>query len=109
MLPTFDIRRTPGADTPLNDALYTEASVVGVLPIASADDNVAVDVLVDGSGRIVNYSFAPGQPIPHNPQLLRRIENTLLFTFYKPATTFGQPTYTRVRLNLRKTDMEVKG
>lgn len=108
MLPTFATHRAPGADTPLNDALFTEATVRAVLPVSFTDDNIAVDVLIDESGRMIDYSFPDGQSA-RDPELVRKLENMLLFTVYKPATSFGQPTSTRIRLTFQRERMDVKG
>jgi hypothetical protein len=37
------------------------------------------------------------------------IGNSLLFTQFQPATTFGQPTSGWVRVTFRRTQLEVRG
>ena len=49
-----------------------------------------IEVTVDNQGRMNNYRVLNGQR--HPPELRRHIENSLLLTQFKPATSFGQPT-----------------
>jgi hypothetical protein len=39
----------------------------------------------------------------------RSLENALLFTQFTPGTMFGQPASARVRITLRRSEIEVRG
>jgi hypothetical protein len=108
MLPNFTPLLPHGDDTPINDALFTEATVRSVLPVGFSGDYLRVDVLIDENGRMLTYSLPDGTALA-DPQLQRNLENTLLFTVYRPATAFGQPTGGWIRLTFRRTQMDVKG
>lgn len=89
--------------------LFTEATVNSVPDFDMNEDEVLVDLVVDGQGRIVDYSAPHGQDWMRNAPLRRRLENALLFTNFKPSTMFGQPASTRVRLTIRRSQIDVKG
>jgi len=108
---------TEGFDVPT--MLTTEAGVKGAAPICAGDDGdvIVVDISLDGQGRMVDYTIVSGAAVLQNAALRRRLENILLFTEFVPATTFGQPTTSRlrlmsgfgVRLPPRSSRIEVKG
>jgi len=89
--------------------LFTEATVNHVPNFDMNEDEVLVDLVVDGQGRIVDYSAPQGQAWLRNAALRRRLENALLFTNFTPSTMFGQPASTRVRLTIRRSQIDVKG
>jgi hypothetical protein len=74
-----------------------------------AEDDVVVDLLIDGQGRIIDYRVPHGQDWMKNAQVRRSIENALLFAHFTPGTTFGQPASARIRLTFRRSQIEVKG
>lgn len=86
--------------------LSTGASVRSTGPLSYTDE-VEVDIIVDRTGRVVDYTLPPG--LAANPELRRSLENNLIFTQFYPATTFGLPTAGKVRLSFRKSHIEVKG
>ena len=73
------------------------------------DQDIVVDVLVDGNGQMLDYSVPAGQVWQYNARLRRCVENTLLCTQFKPATIFGQPRPGTIRFTLRRNHVEVKG
>jgi len=88
--------------------LTTKPSLKYMAPIAFGEADAIVDLNIDDQGRIVNYSIvsAPGQ----TEQLRRRIENSLLFTEFWPATEFGKPIAGTVRISFHNSShVEVKG
>lgn len=89
--------------------LATEASLKSALSFGLADDDIVVDVLVDESGRMLDYWLVEGQPWASDPNLRRSIEKTLLCTQFTPATMFGQPASGKLRITLRRSHVEVKG
>jgi hypothetical protein len=104
---TFAISKTDSLlDVPT--MLSTEPSLKYMAPIAFGEADAIVDLNIDDQGRIVNYSIvsAPGQ----TEQLRHRIENSLLFTEFWPATAFGKPISGTVRISFHNSShVEVKG
>lgn len=95
------------ADVPT--ILSTGAALESTLSFGLSGDDIVIDVLVDGQGRMMDYSIVPGQGWGLSPTLRKCIENTLLCTKFVPATTFGQPKSARLRITLRGDEVEVKG
>lgn len=90
--------------------LTTSAGVKGLPPIHTWDDgDVVVDVSLDGQGRMVDYTIVSGAALLQNASLRRKLENELLFTEFVPATAFGMPTTSRLRLRMGTSRVEVKG
>lgn len=87
-------------------AFYTDPAVKSIAPFAFAGDELVVDLVVDEQGRVVDYSLPDG---PQSAPLRRAIENSLLFTTFTPAMSFGQPTSGRVRLSFRRSQIDVRG
>ena len=106
VLPTFTLARGTSPDVPTN--LSTPASVRSMPPLGFGAGEAVVDLTVDGSGRIVDYEIVSENGASKDA-LRRSIENTLLFTTFNPGTSFGQPTYGRIRLTFRSSRIEVRG
>jgi hypothetical protein len=107
VVPTYPVRASDTYDVPT--MLTTEAFIKSTGPLGSADSNVVVDVTIDEQGRMVDYIVISGAAILTDAARRRRLENTLLFTEFVPATAFGVPTAGRVRLSLNSSQIEVKG
>jgi hypothetical protein len=110
LVPTFTSTFASKTDAPWDvpTILTTEPSLKYMAPIAFGEADAIVDLNIDDQGRIVNYSIvsAPGQ----TEQLRRRIENSLLFTEFWPATAFGRPIAGTVRISFHNSShVEVKG
>jgi hypothetical protein len=107
-VPMYTVREKSSiSDVPTG--LFTEATLKSVPSMDLSDDELVVDLVVDGQGRIVDYTLPHGQSGMKNAQVRRAIENALLFTSFTPSTTFGQPISTRIRLSFRRSQIEVKG
>jgi anti-sigma factor RsiW len=89
--------------------LYTGASLRSSLDLAVGSEEIAVDVFVDGQGRVIDYAFPTGYGQYNTPSVRRGLENSLLFTSFHPATSFGQPTSGWVRVSFRRSEIQVKG
>lgn len=89
--------------------LFTAATVSSAPDFDMNEDEVLVDLVVDGQGRIVDYSEPLGQDWMRNAPLRRRLENALLFTNFTPSTMFGRTASARVRLTIRRSQIDVKG
>ncbi|MCS6952380.1 MAG: zf-HC2 domain-containing protein [Bryobacterales bacterium] len=72
-------------------------------------DEIVLDLTVDPQGRIVDYSAPAGENWIRDPRTRRSLENALLFTQFTPGTTFGQPAAARVRITLRRSEIDVRG
>jgi len=68
-------------------------------------DSLVVEAYVDANGRVEDYKVlsAPNQAKDLSPEL----KNMLIFTTFKPATAFGQPTAGRAILSF--SNIQVKG
>ncbi|HNY42629.1 MAG TPA: zf-HC2 domain-containing protein [Bryobacteraceae bacterium] len=89
--------------------LYTVASVRSSLDLALGPEEIAVDVFVDEQGRVMDYAFPSGYGRYNTAAIRRGLENSLLFTQFHPATSFGQPTSGWVRVSFRRSEIQVKG
>ncbi len=106
LVPTFTPRTRAGADVPVG--LFTEPAVKLQTPFGFGDAEIGVEVLVDGHGRMIDYTITQGEDLVKDPELRRRIENNLLFTTFTPATAFGQPTPGKIYLYFRSSEIDVR-
>ena len=104
VVPAYPVLAYGGVDVPTN--LSTAASVKFTSPIGMWNADVVVDILIDGQGRMLEYTVVEGTLDEHSR---RDLENTLMFTEFVPATAFGQPGMGRMRLWLNSSRIEVKG
>ena len=88
--------------------LATEPALKDTAPVAFGDGDAVVDLQLDDQGRIINYAIVspPGQ---QSEKLRHRIENSLLFTEFWPATTFGRPVAGTIRISFRNSRIDVRG
>jgi hypothetical protein len=105
LIPSFTIRRSLANDVPVG--WFTEAAVATPDPFGFPDSDCVVEAIVDGQGRVIDYRIQSGD-VPDTPELRRQIENKLLFISFKPATAFGQPTYSKVYLYFNRTHVNVQ-
>lgn len=94
-----------GQDVPT--VLYTEASVRSFMPLGFQDEDLTVEVTIDGEGRVIDYSLPNGHGKGHG--LHRNIGSYLLFTQFTPVRNFGQPVKAKVRISFQSSRIEVKG
>jgi hypothetical protein len=107
VVPAYPLLTKSGDDVPT--VLTTQVSLKGMAPFAASDDEVVVDVRVDGQGRMIDYAVISGLAVMANPQVRRRLENVLVFTEFTPATSFGQPMQSKMRLWFRSSRIDVRG
>ncbi|MFN7925197.1 MAG: hypothetical protein U0Q16_34185 [Bryobacteraceae bacterium] len=107
--PSLTINRNILQDVPT--ALSTPAELEGAIASMSLGQtaDIVVDVTIDDQGRVVGYSAPKGEAWAKNPEMVRRVENTLLFTVFKPATLLGEKVTGRSRITLRRSVMDVEG
>jgi hypothetical protein len=110
VVPAYPLRQV--ADVPSTDVptmLSTAVAVKGISPFVTSADEVVVDVWVDGEGRMFDYAIVAGASVLASDHLRRRLENMLLFTQFTPATEFGRPMSSKVRLRLGSSRVDVRG
>jgi hypothetical protein len=97
LVPTYPLHAKGSFDVPTmlspTEATVQETAATG---LSSGD---AVDVTINDRGQVVDFSFvnSPGaaQSVAHRHEV---VENLLLFTRFAPATEFGRPTQSKLRL-----------
>ncbi|MBS1833997.1 MAG: hypothetical protein JST65_14865 [Acidobacteria bacterium] len=99
----------PAVQNDVRLALTTEPSVKYFMPIGISESELVVDLMVDGSGRMVDYSIVSGGAMLKDMHMRRQLENTLLFTEFTPATKFGGPAAGRVRLYISSSQINIRG
>ena len=83
--------------------LYTDPALQEMNPVDDAGDEIVVEVTIDERGRVQGYVVTRGHMTPE-------IENNLvLFSRFAPATVFGQPTWGRVLVSFRRSQISVRG
>lgn len=107
VVPAYPLLTRGAADVPT--ILSTPVSVKSIAPFSVGDTDVVVDVVVDGQGRMLDYTIVAGAGVLANPQMRRRLENALVFSNFTPATTFGQPMVSKMRLWFRSSRIDVRG
>ncbi len=110
LVPTFQPAFAMGnasSDVPL--MLMTDPTVKYLAPVAFGEGDAEVDLSIDDHGRILNYKIVSVSG-PQGDQLRRSIENNLLFIELWPATSFGRPVSSTVRISFRSTNgVDVRG
>ncbi len=106
LVPSVLFLRSPGNDVPLV-GLVQDAAVATPAPFGFEGGDFILEVTVDRYGRMVDYSIAEGHRLIENPRLRRSIENYVLFTGFRPATAFGQPTYGKVTVSFSRYRFDV--
>jgi hypothetical protein len=112
VVPAYPLRQPAIANVPSTDVptmLSTAVAVKGISPFVTSADEVVVDVWVDGEGRMFDYAIVAGASVLASERLRRRLENMLLFTQFTPATEFGRPMSSKMRLRLGSSRVDVRG
>jgi hypothetical protein len=107
VVPSYPLLTRGAADVPT--VLSTPVSVKSIAPFSGGDTDVVVEVVVDEQGRMLDYAIVAGASVLANPQMRRRLENSLVFSNFTPATTFGQPMVSKMRLWFRSSRIDVRG
>ena len=107
VVPAYPLLSRGDVDVPT--ILSTPVAVKSMAPFSVGDTDVVVDVTVDEQGRMLDYAIVSGASVLANPQMRRRLENALVFSNFTPATTFGQPMMSKMRLWFRSSRIDVRG
>lgn len=94
-------------DVPLT--FITGPTVKYIAPIGIGESELVVDLTIDESGRMVDYTVVQGESLLKDMHAKRQLENTLLFTEFVPATRFGGPSSGRVRLSITSSYINIRG
>lgn len=99
---TSPTRASAGNDPPT--LLYTppqlDKSLFGINLNALNTEALVVETLVDAQGRVQDYRIVSGQA--ENQHLRRQLDQMMIFTTFRPATTFGRPAPGRVVLSFSR-------
>lgn len=107
VVPAYPAFARTGYDVPTQ--LSTEARVKGFSSIGAPGQDIMMDVALDQSGSVVDYTILADSYMP-DADGLRRLENMLVFqTTFVPATSFGRPTAGTIRLWFSSSRIDVKG
>jgi hypothetical protein len=109
VIPFYTLKVNTLAAVDVPTMLNTPVSIKAMSPFGAGDSDVVVDVAVDGQGRMIDYAVISGATALATSEIRRRLENALLFTEFTPATTFGQPTASKVRLWFHASRIDVRG
>lgn len=82
-----------------------EASLFGVSLGALNTEALVVETYVDAQGRVQDYRILSGPA--GNESLRRQLDQMMIFTVFRPATTFGRPAPGRVVLSFSR--IQVRG
>jgi hypothetical protein len=100
LVPMFKSAYAMSGSADIPTMLATEPLLKNTWPITFTDGDAVVDLRLNDQGRIIDFTIvsAPGQ---QSETLRRSIENSLLFTEFRPATTFGRAVASTVRISFR--------
>ena len=108
LMPTFVRQHGPNVDTPA--AWFQSAEVEALSPFGVNLDQITLDVRIDSTGRVIDYSVPSDEAAwTKNVPLRRAVENNLLFMKFEPAKFFGQPAIDTIRVTIRRSQVEVNG
>lgn len=102
---TFEIPvQASSNDVPLQIHTPPRLRTTALLDTDTGIECMKVQLLIDETGRVVDFSVLKGN---RSPQQIRQLQYILVFTVFDPATMFGRPTSDTVTLALR--DGHVQG
>jgi len=109
VVPTYPLRVAGAFDTDIPIEPATKVALKIIAPFVAGPGDVVVDVRVDGQGRMIDYAIVSGAAVLSSVEMRRRLENVLLFTEFTPATSFGQPMQSTLRLWFSSSHVDVRG
>jgi hypothetical protein len=111
LVPTYPVHVSGSAasDVPIMLTVATDPMLRTSAPLGVEGEDVVVEVSVDDMGHMVDYKILSGQGYLQDAAFRRKLENSLLFTQFAPATSFGQRTSGKVRIPFVSSSIIVKG
>lgn len=108
LMPNFALEAGTAADVPA--PWFQQAEVGALSPFGVNLEQITLDVRIDQTGRVIDYSVPSGETAwTKNAAMRRAVENNLLFMQFQPAKFFGQPAGDKVRITIRRSQVDVKG
>jgi hypothetical protein len=101
VVPAYPVQSKPAVD--VQTPLMTEAWLKDQLAEEAASGSFAMDILVDDMGRMAGYAFDSDHSLDDNAR--RKLVDILSRSKFQPATKFGKPKMSKIRLHL----VQVKG
>ena len=112
-LPFLGVTMVMAALIPLSVRLSAELGLPGAPLIAAKLAGEKLHFSIRSLLRVsLGYAFlaaVAGASVLANPQMRRRLENALVFSNFTPATTFGQPMMSKMRLWFHSSRIDVRG
>lgn len=111
LVPTFTTVKPLSGPVDVPTVLITGATFdQAKFPVPLNQDEVVVDLVLDEQGEMIEYSIVDNPAMMKNADARRNIEQYLLFARFAPATKFGQPLTSRLRVSIRGgSSIDVRG
>jgi hypothetical protein len=100
---TFDVPIDFSTDASIQETTTTAALVTAGNALTSGD---AVDMTVNDQGRVVDFSIVHAPGDSDGVRRHQAVENLLLYTRFAPATEFGKPASSKIRLLFSQVDVK---
>lgn len=108
VVPTYPVQAESSQRGDIPTPLTTTAKVRPFSALGTIDGDVLLDVTVDDLGRVVDYVIVTAG-YTQDAATRRNLENLLIGAKFIPATTFGRPMRSKMRLWLSSSRIDVKG
>lgn len=108
VVPTYPVQAESSQRGDVPTPLTTTAKVRPFSALGTIDGDVLLDVTVDDLGRVVDYVIVTAG-YTQDAATRRNLENLLIGAKFIPATTFGRPMRSKMRLWLSSSRIDVKG
>lgn len=106
VVPAYPALAHTGDDVPTQ--LRTEARVKRLTNISVAPIDTIVDLTLDERGQLVEYRIL-ASPVNATEMSRANLENLLVFSEFVPATSFGKPKKSKLRIGFSASRIDVKG
>lgn len=100
LTPSFTVHANNYNDVPV--AGFTQVSMVSPSPFGFSGQDITVEVTVDETGSVCDYSVRGGKM---SKAEMSSVASFILFTTFKAATAFGQPVSGKMLLNITHIDV----
>lgn len=108
VVPTYPVQAESSQRNDVPTPLTTTAKVRPFSALGTINGDVLLDVTVDDQGRVVDYAIVTAG-YTQDATTRRNLENLLIGAKFIPATTFGRPMRSKMRLWLSSSRIDVKG
>jgi hypothetical protein len=108
VIPTYPVLADSSSKADVPTPLTTVAKVRPFSALGTINGDVLLDVTVDDQGRVVDYSIVTAG-YTQDAATRRNLENLLVGARFIPATAFGKPLSSKMRLWISSSRIDVKG